>query len=80
MSTVELSLQVPPIMIAMLKNKKLCDQYRLHPEPFIWTGAAPLGKETAEEVVRLWPSWKLRQGYGQQPCRSRSPRTDREQA
>ena len=55
---------VPPIIIAMAKNKKLLDGYDLSSVKQIFTGAAPLGKETAEELSQQYPSWKVRQGYG----------------
>ena len=48
----------------MTKNKALCDEYDLSSVKSIFTGAAPLGTETAEDMHRLWPSWVIRQGYG----------------
>ena len=48
----------------MLKNRTLCDQYRFKDNAIIWTGAAPLGKETGEDVEQRWPTWSVRQGYG----------------
>lgn len=30
----------------------------------IFTGAAPLGKETADDLQALYPKWVIRQGYG----------------
>ncbi|KAH8819830.1 acyl-CoA synthetase [Xylogone sp. PMI_703] len=54
---------VPPIIIAMINNKK-CDQYDLSSVSSIFTGAAPLGRETAVALQKLYPSWKIRQGYG----------------
>ena len=30
----------------------------------IFTGAAPLGQETAEDLAKIFPTWKIRQGYG----------------
>lgn len=55
---------VPPIIIIMAKNKSLCDKYNLQSVRSLFTGAAPLGFETAEELQRQYPSWKIRQGYG----------------
>lgn len=55
---------VPPIIIAMVKNKKLLDKYDLNSVREIFTGAAPLGEETAAELSNQYPSWKVRQGYG----------------
>ena len=55
---------VPPIIIAMTKNKSLCDKYNLDSVMSIYTGAAPLGYETAHELQKQYPKWKIRQGYG----------------
>ena len=55
---------VPPIIIAMVKNQQLLKKFDLSSVKMIFTGAAPLGKETAEEIAQQYPEWKLRQGYG----------------
>lgn len=55
---------VPPIIILMVKNKALLDKFDLSSVQAIFTGAAPLGVETAEELQSQYPSWKIRQGYG----------------
>ncbi|KAF2834921.1 phenylacetyl-CoA ligase-like protein [Patellaria atrata CBS 101060] len=55
---------VPPIIILLIKNKSLADQYDLSSVKHIFTGAAPLGKETAIELQKQYPSWAIRQGYG----------------
>jgi acyl-CoA synthetase (AMP-forming)/AMP-acid ligase II len=55
---------VPPIIIAMVKNKQLLEKYDLSSVKMIFTGAAPLGKETAEALQKQYPSWAVRQGYG----------------
>ncbi|KIW71397.1 hypothetical protein PV04_03571 [Phialophora macrospora] len=55
---------VPPIIIAMVKNRELTKKYDLSSVTSIFTGAAPLGKETAEELASQFPTWKIRQGYG----------------
>lgn len=55
---------VPPIIIAMVKNKQLLDKYDLSSVRTIFTGAAPLGKETAEALGGQYPTWGIRQGYG----------------
>ncbi|KAK4250996.1 hypothetical protein C7999DRAFT_28588 [Corynascus novoguineensis] len=57
-------LLVPPIVVRMLSSKGLLKKYDLSSVRMIFTGAAPLGKETAEEVTRLYPKWRLGQGYG----------------
>ena len=55
---------VPPIIIQMTKNHSLCSKYDLSSVRTIFTGAAPLGAETAEQIQSLYPKWKIRQGYG----------------
>lgn len=55
---------VPPIIILMTKNKQLLSKYDLSSVQSLFTGAAPLGKETAEDIQAIFPSWKIRQGYG----------------
>lgn len=65
------SLQVPPIIINMAKNKKMCDKYNLHSVRGLFTGAAPLGEETAEELQKQYPAWEIRQGYGSLPLKEK---------
>lgn len=48
----------------MAKNKPLCDKYDLSSVQALFTGAAPLGRETAEDLQKQYPEWKIRQGYG----------------
>ncbi|KAI9711535.1 MAG: hypothetical protein M1820_002099 [Bogoriella megaspora] len=55
---------VPPIIINMVNNKKSLDQYDLSSVESIFTGAAPLGKEVAEDLSKMYPKWIIRQGYG----------------
>ncbi|KIW00540.1 uncharacterized protein PV09_07895 [Verruconis gallopava] len=55
---------VPPIIILMTKNKDVMAKYDLSHVTGIFTGAAPLGKETADELNKIFPNWKVRQGYG----------------
>ncbi|KAL3418926.1 AMP-binding enzyme [Phlyctema vagabunda] len=55
---------VPPIIIQMAKNPAACKQTDLSSVRCVFTGAAPLGAETAEELQGIYPSWKIRQGYG----------------
>lgn len=61
--------QVPPIIITMLRNKSVCDKYDLTSVQFLFTGAAPLGEETAQEFQNQYPEWKIRQGYGMYPTK-----------
>lgn len=55
---------VPPIIIQMCKNQAVISKYDMSSVSAIFTGAAPLGAETAEELQGIYPSWKIRQGYG----------------
>jgi ribosome assembly protein SQT1 len=55
---------VPPIIILMTKNKPVLDKYDLSHVKGIFTGAAPLGKETADDLIKIFPNWFVRQGYG----------------
>jgi len=55
---------VPPIIIQMAKNQTACSKYDLSSVRSVFTGAAPLGAETADELQKLYPDWKIRQGYG----------------
>ena len=48
----------------MAKNKATLDKFDLRSVTSIFTGAAPLGAETAEELQSQYPSWQIRQGYG----------------
>lgn len=48
----------------MAKNKPVLDKFDLRSVGQIFTGAAPLGGETADELQKQYPSWKIRQGYG----------------
>ncbi|KAF1945618.1 acetyl-CoA synthetase-like protein [Clathrospora elynae] len=55
---------VPPIIILMTKNKPMLEKYDLSSVWSLFTGAAPLGQETAQDIQKTFPSWKIRQGYG----------------
>ncbi|KAL5383250.1 hypothetical protein PMIN06_004040 [Paraphaeosphaeria minitans] len=55
---------VPPIIILMAKDKSTREKFDLSSVWAIFTGAAPLGKETANELQAIYPDWKIRQGYG----------------
>ncbi|KAK4544763.1 hypothetical protein LTR36_004012 [Oleoguttula mirabilis] len=55
---------VPPMIIHLTKQKETCKQYDLSSVREIFTGAAPLGKETADELLTMFPTWAIRQGYG----------------
>jgi len=48
----------------MTKSAQILSQYDLSSVKGIFTGAAPLGEETAEDLQKMFPSWAIRQGYG----------------
>lgn len=51
----------------MAKNKALLDKFDLSSVGSIFSGAAPLGAETALEIQKRYPTWSIRQGYGRLP-------------
>ncbi|KAI0871294.1 hypothetical protein GGS24DRAFT_492328 [Hypoxylon argillaceum] len=55
---------VPPIIIQMLRNPEVCSKHDLSSVRFIYTGAAPLGAETHEDMLRAFPKITVGQGYG----------------
>ncbi|KAE8356137.1 hypothetical protein BDV28DRAFT_127717 [Aspergillus coremiiformis] len=55
---------VPPIIITMLRNHDICSKYDLSSVKSLYTGAAPLGMETAEDYQNKYPHTTVRQGYG----------------
>lgn len=55
---------VPPIIILLAKDSATRSKFDLSSVYCLFTGAAPLGQETAEEIQKLFPNWKVRQGYG----------------
>ncbi|KAI1803857.1 acetyl-CoA synthetase-like protein [Daldinia bambusicola] len=55
---------VPPIVIQMLRNIELCRKYDLSSVRMVYTGAAPLGAETHEDMVKAFPFMNVGQGYG----------------
>lgn len=59
--------KVPPIIIQILRSQEVCRKYDLSSIRFVYSGAAPLGEETIQEVERLYPTWTVAQAYGQ--CR-----------
>ncbi|KAF7556194.1 hypothetical protein G7Z17_g1649 [Cylindrodendrum hubeiense] len=55
---------VPPIVIHVLERQDVCQKYDLSSVRFVYTGAAPLGRETVDDLLRIYPKWHLGQGYG----------------
>ena len=52
----------------MLSSIDILKKYDLSSVRMLFTGAAPLGKETADELLRHYPDWKIGQGYGTSPA------------
>lgn len=48
----------------MINNKELLARKDLSSVYAVLTGAAPLGAETAADLQKQYPSWKIRQAYG----------------
>ncbi|KAJ5495086.1 Acyl-CoA ligase inpC [Penicillium diatomitis] len=55
---------VPPIIINMLRSQDVCSKYDLSSVKTLFTGAAPLGMETALDFQKVYPNVVIRQGYG----------------
>ncbi|KAJ5562418.1 phenylacetyl-CoA ligase pclA-Penicillium chrysogenum [Penicillium sp. DV-2018c] len=55
---------VPPIIIHMLSTQDTCSKYDLSSVQTLFTGAAPLGMETAADFLKYYPNVLIRQGYG----------------
>jgi acyl-CoA synthetase (AMP-forming)/AMP-acid ligase II len=49
----------------MVKNQAGCSKFDLSSVTSIFTGAAPLGSEIAQDLQKIYPSWKIRQAYGE---------------
>jgi acyl-coenzyme A synthetase/AMP-(fatty) acid ligase len=56
--------QVPPIIINMIRSQDVCSKYDLNSVKTLFTGAAPLGMETAADFQKIYPNVLIRQGYG----------------
>ena len=55
---------VPPIAITMANNESIMQSYDLNSVRQIFSGAAPLAKEVADQLLSRYPSWVIRQAYG----------------
>ncbi|KAK0648296.1 hypothetical protein B0T16DRAFT_324344 [Cercophora newfieldiana] len=55
---------VPPIIIRMLQSHDECKKYDLSSVRFVFSGAAPLGQETIQNLLKLYPKWLVAQAYG----------------
>lgn len=48
----------------MLRNQELCAKYDLSHVRNVYTGAAPLGEETANDFLKICPNVTVKQAYG----------------
>lgn len=55
---------VPPMIIHLTNSRDIAKRYDLSSVNGCFTGAAPLGKETADALHEMFPKWAIRQGYG----------------
>ncbi|KAK0752619.1 4-coumarate-CoA ligase 2 [Schizothecium vesticola] len=55
---------VPPIIIRMLQSHDICKRYDLSSVRFVFSGAAPLGQETIQNLLEIYPTWTVAQAYG----------------
>jgi acyl-CoA synthetase (AMP-forming)/AMP-acid ligase II len=55
---------VPPIIVAMSKSPDLLKKYDLSSVKIVLSGGAPLAKETINALLKQYPTWVMRQGYG----------------
>ena len=55
---------VPPIVVIMTKNMDVLKKYDLSSVRFLFTGAAPLGKESVADLKSMYPTWNICQAYG----------------
>lgn len=49
----------------MLRAPEVCRKYDLNSLRFVYSGAAPLGEETIQEIEQLYPKWTIGQAYGE---------------
>ncbi|GKU20635.1 4-coumarate-- ligase 7 [Fusarium langsethiae] len=55
---------VPPIIVQLLSSQDKCRKYDLSSVRLVFSGAAPLGGETIQKLLELYPKWRISQGYG----------------
>ena len=62
--TIRMLYLVPPMIIHLTNAKDIVKDYDLSCVRACFTGAAPLGKETADSLQEMFPDWAIKQGYG----------------
>lgn len=48
----------------MTKSEDELKKYSLDSVRAVFSGAAPLGEETVQDLQKLFPKWRVMQGYG----------------
>lgn len=48
----------------MTRVPEECKKYNLDSVRVVFSGAAPLGEETVQDMNKIWPKWRVAQGYG----------------
>ncbi|KAL7917959.1 hypothetical protein ACQKWADRAFT_305462 [Trichoderma austrokoningii] len=59
---------VPPMLIHVIGNADKVAKYNLDSVRFVYCGAAPLGPEVADALLKMFPKWRIGQGYGMTEC------------
>ncbi|UNI24275.1 hypothetical protein JDV02_010035 [Purpureocillium takamizusanense] len=55
---------VPPMLIQIISNQEKCAKYDLSSVRWVFSGAAPLGSEVIDDLLKRYPNWRIGQGYG----------------
>ncbi|EHK42883.1 uncharacterized protein TrAtP1_001980 [Trichoderma atroviride] len=59
---------VPPMLIHVIGNPDKVAKYDLSSVRFVYCGAAPLGPEVVDSLLKTFPKWRIGQGYGMTEC------------
>ncbi|PTB45151.1 uncharacterized protein TrAFT101_000610 [Trichoderma asperellum] len=59
---------VPPMLIHVISNPDKVAKYNLSSVRFVYCGAAPLGPEVVDSLLKMFPKWRIGQGYGMTEC------------
>lgn len=55
---------VPPVLVQMASAPEKCGEYDLGSVRCVFSGGAPLGEELIRDIEKLYPKWRMLQGYG----------------
>ncbi|KAM0524865.1 hypothetical protein ACHAPE_000969 [Trichoderma viride] len=59
---------VPPMLIHIIGNPDKVAKFDLSSVRFVYCGAAPLGPEIVDSLLKMFPKWRIGQGYGMTEC------------